>query len=294
MPRLFGLYTNRCTAIAPILAIAGDRVRIPAADNPHGFGLGYTHGAQVLLQRRPQIHDQPVDLVSAIGDIQSTALIAHVRHAGVGGLKPQNLGPFRYGPWVYGQVGTLPDADRLVGLFRDQIIDSLRHNIGGDTDAELLFHVFLSRLHDAGISTRQWAVDSDIIVQVLLDTLEHWRLCTHRATDRKDATGTQDRSAGVALVLSNGQAMFALSLGRRLGYVPLIIDGNQVLPGDPADLSPSKSATDSAHRAVLIVDEEPVPPLDPFVPMADGQVVSIDQTFTMSTHPVPEPLLRQW
>ncbi|MFX5793311.1 hypothetical protein ABTD98_19785, partial [Acinetobacter baumannii] len=52
--------------------------------------------------------------------------------------------------WLFAQTGTLPQFD----LIRERLVASvpefLRGGLRGETDSEVIFHVFLSFLHDAG------------------------------------------------------------------------------------------------------------------------------------------------
>ena len=113
MSRLFGWFAYATGPIGPLLRLADERCRIPASENRHGYGMGYAQSGDVLLQRRPQVRNQAIDLGQATADIRTNAFVAHVRRAEVGALKFENTQPFRFGPWMYAQVGTLPGSEAV-------------------------------------------------------------------------------------------------------------------------------------------------------------------------------------
>ena len=95
---------------------------------------------------------------SAVGDAQfdalaksvsTTALVAHVRQASVGGAALVNTHPFVHGRWVFVHNGTLQDFAVRKKLLLDAIPDDLRKMIRGDTDSECVFLFWLGQLRGA-------------------------------------------------------------------------------------------------------------------------------------------------
>ena len=114
------------------------------------WGVGFFQAGEVLLKRRP-LDDRPeLDIADMIDDVRSDILITHVRRATVGALRADNTHPFRYRQWMFADTGTVGDF----GTVREQLLETLpkflRRSLRGETDSELLFHLFLSFLHDAG------------------------------------------------------------------------------------------------------------------------------------------------
>jgi predicted glutamine amidotransferase len=151
MARLFGLIGNRPDLTARVLAFEGEALRARSQGEPLGWGLGFYQGGEVLIRRRPIDERQELDFSTLAADVRADLLIGHVRHATVGALRTENTHPFRYRQWLFAQTGTVSDfgqvRERLVG----SVPDFLRSGIRGETDAEVVFHVFLSFLHDAGL-----------------------------------------------------------------------------------------------------------------------------------------------
>jgi predicted glutamine amidotransferase len=156
MARLFGLIGNRPDLAGRVLALEAEALRVKTrastsvAASPLGWGLGFYQGDEVLMRRRPLDDHETIDLAELGADVRADVIIGHVRSATVGGLRTENTHPFRYRQWLFAQTGTLPGFDGIRDRLLATVPGFLRGNLRGDTDAELIFHVFLSFLHDAG------------------------------------------------------------------------------------------------------------------------------------------------
>jgi predicted glutamine amidotransferase len=150
MARLFGIIGNRPDLAARVLAFEAEALRARSKGAPLGWGLGFYQGGEVLMRRRPIDERREIDIAKLAADVRADLVVGHVRHATVGTLRTENTHPFRYRQWLFAQTGTVAEFD----LVRDRLVasvpDFLRSGIRGDTDAEVVFHVFLSFLHDAG------------------------------------------------------------------------------------------------------------------------------------------------
>src|SRR5579884_2072825 len=150
MARLFGIIGNRPDLAARVLAFEADALRARSKAAPLGWGLGFYQGGEVLMRRRPIDERQELDVAKLAGDVRADLLIGHVRHATVGALRTENTHPFRYRQWLFAQAGTVSDFDRVRERLMGSVPEFLRAGIRGDSDAEIVFQVFLSFLHDAG------------------------------------------------------------------------------------------------------------------------------------------------
>lgn len=275
MSRLFGVFAHASGPVSPLLQLAGDRCRVSAQVNRQGYGMGYAHAGDVLLQRRPQVRDQAIELDRVTAEVRSNAFLAHVRRAEVGGLKFENTQPFRFGPWLYAQVGTLPGGEPVFDAARSQLPDSLARNLAGETDAELFFHLFLARLADEGISPRLWSADPARVSRTLGATLTAWRMLM-------DAT-LRDETLDISVLMTNGQSFFALRNGP-----PLWLLAVRPTPRDFSPLEVSLTAGGGelslgVPTAVLVVDGPEGPPGAIEVP--PRTVVSLDRDFRLVWHP---------
>lgn len=123
-----------------------------------GWGVGFYQGGEILLKRRPVDDRKRIGFAELIKDIKADVLVGHIRNATVGALKTENTHPFRYRQWLFAQTGTVPKIDVLRGRLRDSLPQFLARDVRGDTDAELVFYLFLSFLHD-GSSLDRTVVD---------------------------------------------------------------------------------------------------------------------------------------
>src|SRR5262245_14428502 len=150
MARLFGMIGNRPDLGARALAFETDPLRAKSKGAPLGWGLGFYQGGEVLMRRRPIDDRAEIDVAKLAADVRADVLIGHVRSATVGALRTENTHPFRYRQWLYAQTGTVPQFEQVRERLVASVPEFLRGGIRGETDAEVLFHVFLSFLHDAG------------------------------------------------------------------------------------------------------------------------------------------------
>ncbi|MSP73192.1 MAG: hypothetical protein EXR76_13695 [Myxococcales bacterium] len=279
MSRLFGLFTHASMPVSPLLRLAGDRVSVSAIENRDGYGLGYAQGGEMLLQRRPQLRGQAIDLAKVAADIRSTAFLCHVRQAEVGGQKFENTQPFRFGSWIFAQTGTLPGGTALYDSIREQLPDSIARSIAGETDAELFFHLFLSRLHDEGVSPRHWAVDLPLVARALGHTVTAWRALGRVSQARSDAP------IELALLLTNGQSFFAFTHGRPLWWAAV-----RSTPRDFVDLelsleSPSGEAVVGVPGAVVVIDGDEAPAGGFFRPLPPHTMLCVDRDLRVTWGP---------
>ena len=150
MARLFGMLGNRPDLGPRAFAFETEPLRARAKGAPMGWGLGFYQGGEVLMRRRP-IDDRPeIDVAKLAADVRADVVVGHVRAATVGALRTENTHPFRYRQWIFAQTGTVAQFDQVRDRLLGSVPEFLRAGIRGETDSELLFHVFLSFLHDAG------------------------------------------------------------------------------------------------------------------------------------------------
>jgi predicted glutamine amidotransferase len=150
MARLFGLLGNRADLAGRVLAFEADALRVRARGQPLGWGVGFYQAGEVLMRRRPIDDREEIDLAKQCADVRGDVVLGHVRSATVGTLRTENTHPFRYRQWLFAQTGTVAKFDAIRDRLMASVPEFLRGGIRGETDAEILFHVYLSFLHDAG------------------------------------------------------------------------------------------------------------------------------------------------
>ena len=170
MARLFGIIGNRPDLAARVLAFEADPLRARSKGAPLGWGLGFYQGGEVLMRRRPIDERPDIDVAKLAGDVRADLVVGHVRQATIGPLRTENTHPFRYRQWLFAQTGTVSEFDQVRERLIASVPEFLRSGIRGDTDAEVLFHVFLSFLHDAG-RLNDGLVEGPLLREALRSTL---------------------------------------------------------------------------------------------------------------------------
>lgn len=156
MARLIGFIGNRPDLGARAIANGGPAfsVRQPPQESGEltsvSWGIGFYQGGEILLKRRPFDERRALDFGELVKDVKADVLVGHVRTATVGALRTENTHPFRYRQWLFAQTGTVPQFEKLRPRLVDSLPQFLARDVRGQTDAELVFYIFLSFLHDVG------------------------------------------------------------------------------------------------------------------------------------------------
>jgi predicted glutamine amidotransferase len=250
--RMFGFIGNRPDLGARVLESNASELKVRRrGDEALGWGLGFYQAGEVLLRRRPIDERPEIDLVEAASDVRTDILIAHVRHASVGGLRTENTHPFRYRSWLWAQTGTIAGFDRL----RERLLASqpefLRRNVRGETDSELFFYLFLSFLHDSG-SLHDANVSADAIRAALRASVA--------LVDRLSAEEGFEANIGDILV-TNGERLVAVHRNGNMAY--RVLKGKfdvEELLGEEGLRRARIPSIDSTHFTLIASELEAVAP----------------------------------
>lgn len=154
MARLFGLIGNRADLAGSVLDLEREALLVDKSvldrDTPVSWGIGFFQAGEFLLRRKPSDDRQGLDLAELAHGIRSDLMIGHVRQATIGAIRTENTHPFRCRDWLFAHTGSVSKWDAVRERLTESIPEFLRRNIRGDTDSEVLFHLVLSFLHDAG------------------------------------------------------------------------------------------------------------------------------------------------
>jgi glutamine amidotransferase len=276
MARLVGFIGNRPDLGARAIELEGDALNVRSKPGvTPGWGVGFYQGGEILLKRRP-IDDRPeLSLADLTRDVRGDILIAHVRAATVGALRTENTHPFRYRQWLFAQTGTIEAFSALRGRLRESLPQFLQRDVRGETDSELLFHLFLSFLHDVNLLDRPATSASDALTALR---------STIALVDRLSAEEGAPPSR-MNLLLSSPEYLIAVHGGAPMGY--RVIQGRHELErlfGD-AGLGRMRIMDVAACRLTMVAsdfegDRLPVG----WLPVAERAIV----TFTRTDEPVIE------
>jgi predicted glutamine amidotransferase len=208
MARLFGFVGNRADLGARVLELESKALNVVAKGSTLGWGIGFYQAGEVLLRRRPIDERPEIDVAGFAKDLRADVLIGHVRAATVGNLRTENTHPFRYRQWLFAHTGTVDGHGTLRERVSESLPEFLRRNLRGDTDSELLFHLFLSFLHDAG-TLGVGPVDPSATRAAIRSTLS---LIERLRAEQ----GTADH--GMNMLVTDGEHMVAVHHSATMGY----------------------------------------------------------------------------
>jgi len=245
MARLFGLIGNRADLAGRVLGSEADALRVHAHKGQLGWGMGFYQGGEVLMRRRPIADHAAIDVAKIAGDVRTDLLLGHVRSATVGTLRTENTHPFRYRQWLFAQTGTLPSFEAVRERLVQSVPEFLRSSIRGETDAEILFYVFLSFLHDAGRLT-------DALMPAA-----HVRDALRSSVAVVDGLAAEvgGEPSQVNILASDGENLYALHRGAQMGF--RIFSGKteaDALIGDDLGLRRKTPELAQMHFTLLAAD----------------------------------------
>ncbi|MFO0587948.1 MAG: class II glutamine amidotransferase [Polyangiaceae bacterium] len=254
MARLLTFISNRPDV--GVRAIDQERrhleVRVKRDVTP-GWGIGFYQAGEILLKRRP-IDDRPViDLAQITHDIRADILLLHVRNGTVGAPRTENTHPFRYRQWLFAQTGTVESFTQVRGRTLESLPAFLARDVKGDTDSELIFHLFLSFLHDMGHLDRP-AIDASSARSALSASVALVdRLCAEQGAP----------PANLNLVVTCPDYVVALHGGARMAY--RVYAGRHEMERLLSDGGLTKARPPEESRSRLTVlasdfDDDQVPP----------------------------------
>jgi predicted glutamine amidotransferase len=259
MARLFGLIGNRPDLVGRVLDLESEALVARTRGSPLGWGIGFYQGGEVLMRRRPIDDRAEIHPSKLAADVKADVLIGHVRSATVGALRTENTHPFRYRQWLFAQTGTLAHFDAIRERLLSSVPEFLRGNIRGETDSEIVFHVFLSFLHDAG-RLDSGSATPDAVVEALRSSL---------AVIEGMAAEVGDVSEGTNLLVSNGDMIVAVHKNAKMSY--RVFSGKNdadMILGDDAQLRRRAPELSQMHFTLIASDfDEDLPPRWKTVPM---------------------------
>jgi glutamine amidotransferase len=240
MCRLYGLRANEPTRVECALVraqnalLAQSRRDRQGGSHNHGWGIATYDGPIPHIDRQAWAAYHGEHFRRSAERAYAATVLAHVRHATIGGPTLENTHPFAEGRWSFVHNGTIPRFPHI----RPRMLSamSFRHRaaIRGETDSEHVFRLLMT-LHDAHPG------------RPLLDTL---LLAVHHvlAWCAEEAEGLP---IGLNVMVTNGVELAGTRLGRSLHFVerhgvdPCPICGNPHVIGDEG----------IAYRAVEVASE---------------------------------------
>jgi glutamine amidotransferase len=236
-----------------VLAFEREALRVRTAGTSVGWGLGFYQGGEVLMRRRPIDEREDVDVAELGADVRADVVVGHVRQATVGALRTENTHPFRYRQWLYAQTGTVSGFEQVRDRLMGSVPDFLRPGIRGDSDAEIVFQLFLSFLHDAG-KLDDLIVETSVVREAIRGSL--------LLVDSISAE-VGSPPAEVNIVVSNGDLVVAAHRGQKMAVRSFAgRDDAEAIIGDDAQLRRRTPELTQVQFAIVAsdFDGDSVPP----------------------------------
>ncbi len=266
MCRLFGFRSVIQSQVHRSLLAADNALMIQSQRHPDGWGVAYYVGGapHVIKSAHTAMEDQIFKRVSGV--VSSQTVLAHLRKATVGDINLLNAHPFQFGSWVMAHNGEINNYAQVRDKLRAEIAPELRRYILGDTDSEVLFYLFLSRLARRTDLHRKGA-PIEAVVEALAETIEQTRAIA-------DGPGQEERSK-LTIIVTEGNTMVAVRSNMPLlfsTYKARCMDRDQC-----PFLSPECEApTITGKVNHLILSSESLQGDNTWIDMEEGEIVGVD------------------
>jgi glutamine amidotransferase len=264
MCRLFGFRSVLQSQVHRSLVAADNALGQQSVRHQDGWGVAYYVDGAPHLTKSPTHALSDAIFHRLSGVVSSETVLAHVRNATQGTNTVLNCHPFQHGRWVFAHNGDVPGfADRWRKPLVAEVAPRFRRYILGDTDSEVLFFVFLSRLHERGPLARSH--DADEVLETLDETMRLVRAMCE----------TGPEPVLLTCVVTDGATMAAYHGGRELRW-----SSYKTRCAD-RDTCPSLSAeceapTQTGFVNHLIVTSEPLQGENVWQEMRPGDGIAVD------------------
>lgn len=265
MCRLFGFRSVIPSHVHRSLVNADNALANQSVRHPDGWGVCYYVDGTPHLTRSAShaLSDALFHRVSGV--VSSETVLAHVRKATQGERTVLNCHPFQHGRWVFAHNGDIPQfstswRDKMLG----EVAPRLRRYILGETDSEVLFFLFLTRLEQQGPLNRPQTVE--VAAACLRDTMGRVReLCG-------DSAGA---ASLLTCIATDGATMVGHHGGKELfwsSFKTRCADRDQC-----PNLSPEcEAATQTGFVNHMILSSEPILGENVWHEMQPREVVGVD------------------
>lgn len=266
MCRLFGFRSVLESQVHKSLLSADNALAVQSAAHPDGWGVAYyVAGAPHVLKSVGAARHNT--LFQRVGGIMSSqTVLAHIRKATQGELSMLNCHPFQHGRWVMAHNGDVPSFSQHRAALMERVAPLVRRYILGDTDSELIFHLFLTHLSDEAELTRR-GTPLPAVVRALRRTVALVReVC--------DGDTPAERSL-LTLMVTDGELLAAHQGGRELHFstYKARCPERTLCPFfSPECEAPPKSG----HVNHLILTSEPLQGENIWTPLREGEIAAVD------------------
>lgn len=273
MCRLFGFRSVIPSQVHRSLLSADNALGVQSDRHPDGWGVAYyVEGApHVTRSSASALSDQIFHRLSGV--VASETVLAHVRKATRGPKTVLNCHPFQHGRWTFAHNGDVVAFDRHREALLSEVSPRLRRYVLGETDSEVLFFLFLTRLSRHGPLARPQSV-TDVITS-LGEVLALVR-------DRADTTA--ERST-LTVMVTDGDVLAAVQGGKELHF-----STHKTRCADrdhcPSHAPECEAPSASGHVNHLIVSSEPLQGENVWLALSEDETVAVDHRMRVVRGPL--------
>jgi glutamine amidotransferase len=172
MCRLYAFRANEPTKVECTLVraqnalLAQSRRDRRGKSHPDGWGVAVYENEHPDVERRAKAAYEDLHFNATAERLYAKTVLAHVRHATIGGPSLANTHPFAHGPWCMTHNGTVRGFLNLREQFLRETAPRFHQERLGTTDSEQIFLWLLSRMEEAGISADAHCADTQRLVEV--------------------------------------------------------------------------------------------------------------------------------
>lgn len=249
-----------------------------SAGHPDGWGVAFYVDGSPHVTRSPghALSDALFHRVSGV--VSSETVLAHVRKATQGPQTVLNCHPFQYGRWVFAHNGDIPRFHQEWRLaLLAEVAPRLRRFILGETDSEVVFFVFLTRLEQYGRLDKPHT-SGDVIAALRTTLADVASLCAPLGANEE---------LFLTCIVTDGNTMVAHQGGKDLYW-----SSHKARCGD-RDACPSLSAeceapSESGYVNHLIFTSEPLQGENVWNEMKRGELLGVDWRMRIDRQPTEQ------
>ncbi len=266
MVRFCGIFASDSRHLKCAVALAEPHLRASAGSGRNRLGVGYYCGDEVLLTRRPT--GQDLGLLALIGPAVGNHVLVGLDDSPPAQFRLEGTPPHRFrnylGVWAVGNVHRKDFADRV--LFN--LPEYLARDIKAPVPGELMFHLFLSYLHDMGRLDAR-SVRPDTLVDALRSTFQLF--------PKVAEVGPGEAIPPLAACVTNGEHLVAATRGvsvwmrhgTGIESCPLCSD-----PARTRDHDPRRVDHPDVRVSAFLLTGSSEPPAG-YAALPEGQVVAV-------------------
>ncbi|MBU1070250.1 hypothetical protein KJ975_11850 [Myxococcota bacterium] len=198
MTRIIALGSSQPALTAHALYPYRNLFRGKAHEGPYSWGLAMCRPPDEIEHKRRPLQMDEVDLFETIQHWHPEYGLAHIQIAHES-RPPGDISPFRYRNWFFSMLGGSSRHARMKEWLQSSIKGDLRWNIPGNTEQELVFHLFLVFLKET-CQLGAYDCDHQAVAIALAQTYRNWR---------QMARDVEEELIPAVLTVTNGRMLMA-------------------------------------------------------------------------------------